>query len=67
MMQGFEFDHSFVRKRRHRDPEPESDWKFETPERRLEALEFLRKNHAPEQYAAETLQRVYRITRKKSG
>ena len=67
MAQGFQFDRKFVRIRRHRDPEPESDWKNEAPERRLEALEFLRMNHAPEEYAAKTIQRVHRITRKKSG
>lgn len=67
MTVGFQFDHKFVKKRRHRDPEPDSDWKDESPERRLEALEFLRKNHTPKEYAAETIQRVYRITRKKSG
>lgn len=67
MVAGFQFDHTFIRKRRHRDPEPESDWKDVVPERRLEALEFLRKNYAPEAYAAETIQRVHRITRKKSG
>jgi hypothetical protein len=60
-------DRTAVVKRKLYDPQPESEWIHESPQRRLEALEFLRQNHSPTEYATGTIQRVYRVTRRKSG
>jgi len=65
---GFEFDMTAFRKRRLSDQEsPTQDWIDQTPSRRLEALEFLRRNHLGEHDATDTIQRVHRVTRETRG
>jgi hypothetical protein len=63
MQSPFEFDRSAIRKRRLSDPEPVTlEWVDASPARRLEALEFLRRNHSGEAYATRSIQKVHRIT-----
>ena len=62
----FQFEKTPVRKRKLTDPDPDDGyWLTRTPEERLQAVEFLRQSHHKNDDAAQTFQRVYRITRRK--
>jgi len=64
----FQFEKTAIRKRKLADPDPEDGyWLNKTPQERLQALEFLRQNHHKGDDAAQTFQRVFRITRGKRG
>lgn len=66
MKEMFEFEHTKIRKRKLTDDDPDQAmWLFETPQRRLEALEFIRQNHNGINYATERIQEVHRIIRRK--
>ena len=68
MTMDFEFDRTKMKKRRLSDREtPNLEWSEETPAKRLEALEFLRRSYVENSYATETIQRVHRITREARG
>lgn len=66
MSELFEFEKTRIHKRRLTDNDPEEKrWMNESPQRRLEALEFMRQSFNGSNYATDTIQRVYRITRRK--
>ena len=61
----FEFEKTKIRKRRLTDSDPdEGMWMNESPQRRLDAVEFMRQSFNGSSYAANSIQRVYRITRR---
>lgn len=68
MKAAFKIDKSFVRKRKLSDPDPDDGyWLNQSPQKRLEAVEFLRQNHHRNDDAARHFHRVLSITRRKSG
>ena len=62
----FEFEKTKFRKRKLTDEDPDAGmWLAESPQRRLEAQEFLRQSFHGKDYAAKGIQRVYRVYRRK--
>ncbi len=61
----FQMDRKMVRKRKLHEEKNISDWVGASYQKRLEALEFIRNTHESQEHAAETVQRVYKVTRRK--
>jgi hypothetical protein len=60
----FSIDRSHFRIRSIDDDDSELEyWLTQTPERRLQALEFLRENYHGHEYRSQGLERILRITK----
>ena len=65
MKELFEFEKTKIRKRRLTDSDPdEGMWINESPQRTLDAVEFMRQNFNGSNYVTNSIQRIYRITRR---